>query len=71
MLCISCVFQKSLKLAFARVELLPITAGYGFELHEVVYKYNLLLREEQPTSEPRRKIDAEKDMVLSGYHFII
>ena len=31
-------------------------------------KYNLLLREEQPTSEPRREIDAEKDMVLSGYH---
>ena len=71
MFCISCVFHKSLKKAFACVELLPITAGYGFELHEVVYKYNLLLREEQPTSEPRREIDAEKDMVPSCYHFIV
>ena len=42
MLCISFVFHKSLKKAFARVELLLITAGYGFELHEVVYKYNFL-----------------------------
>ena len=40
MLCISCVFHKSLKLAFARVELLLITAGYGFELHEIYSQFS-------------------------------
>ena len=39
-LCISCVFHKSLKLAFARVELLLITAGYGFELHEIYSQFS-------------------------------
>ena len=40
MLCTSCVFHKSLKLAFARVELLLITAGYGFELHEIYSQFS-------------------------------
>ena len=38
--CISCVFHKSLKKAFARVELLLITSGYGFELHEIYLQFS-------------------------------